>query len=456
MAGSRSFTSVSRHHLGTGSLPGQMAAANYMPWSMSGWLRPSSAMHDHCLFSLVDLSSNNDYWYWKLNSTASLATGSQAAIRDGSGVYINPDSSRAWVVNEWVHMVMTCDNDGDIVAYLDGVSDSAASSKTPDNIDAMAIGALVSSTSYDHTGGDISQCALWDSVLTQEECLALSRGASPLKIRPEELNCYWPLWENSASDVAEDIWGGFNLTPYEGATSLTTTSTGILPNDNGPPVELWWPGRGRTFFHVPSTGATTVSVSVINVPLAVPSPTLDMSLTVAPSAVNVPLTVPSPTLSMSLTVSVSAINIPLVVPSPTVDLSLTVAPSVVNVPLAVPTPTIDLTLTVAPSTINVPITVPTVGIAQASPQTVTPSVINIPITVPEVVVQQAGAQTVTASVINIPLVVHGPAIRRQALVGPPARTTLAVPSLGDGGLSIPTLGRGAASVPTTGNGYVHA
>lgn len=66
--------------------------------------------------------------------------------------------------------------------------------------------------------GKIGDVAIWNStLLTASECLALSKGASPLQIRPTALSYYWPLYGKTSS--GEPDWG-----PSHGAQTVTGTT----------------------------------------------------------------------------------------------------------------------------------------------------------------------------------------------------------------------------------------
>jgi hypothetical protein len=250
MAGSRHLDVADVEHFGyLGTLPGGLGSLPYHPFTIAGWFKVPDDQTAQCLFSIVDRSSTNDYYYARCQGDATSGTQLYSSITDTAGT--TERSTFDWFAADWNHAAVAVDADSDIEAFINGQTDGqTASSRTPDNIDTIAFGNQCNAGSNLPFDGFLAHWALWDEVLSAAEIAALARGASPLKVRrPTSLLCYWPFWEEGGGDDAQDLIGGCNLSPYRTSTVLTTASTGIEGVDSGPPIELWWPGKGRkTFF----------------------------------------------------------------------------------------------------------------------------------------------------------------------------------------------------------------
>lgn len=87
---------------------------------------------------------------------------------------------------------------GVLEAWLDGVMDGSVASPTG----AQSIGGVAGSryviglrsSASLSWGGAIAEVAVWLVTLTTDEMVALSRGASPLMVRPLDLYHYHPVW----------------------------------------------------------------------------------------------------------------------------------------------------------------------------------------------------------------------------------------------------------------------
>lgn len=257
MAGSRTFDGGGQNHAATQTLPGSLATDPFVPYSVAGWIKPAVDIQDHGLFSVARRGGSVDYTYILLNTTTLVPVGAQCLNRRSQQTIITPDVTRVWSAGDWMHLGMGFTSSGDMKGFLDGVKDSGGTARTPNLLDTMCIGWLLdSSPPTNSADGDIAWVALWDVELTDAEFLALARGANPMRIRPSELLCVWPLWENVGTDDVRDIWGGFDLETYETA-ALSNPGADIAPSDSGPPIEIWWPGKGRGFFDSVTPPAAT-------------------------------------------------------------------------------------------------------------------------------------------------------------------------------------------------------
>ncbi len=397
MAGSRTFNSISKDHAGTHTLPGNLASAPHMPYSMAGWINPATVLHDSAIWGLADDGAPNDHQYIKLNTGSGFATGAQAINRDGSQTVQNPDGSRVWSVGAWMHLGLGFTSAGAMVSYFDGVGASGGVSRTPDAMDSMTIGCNPKQAGQQWCTGLISWVALWNVQLTGAEFLALARGENPQRIRPNELLCVWPLWENTDTDDVRDIWGGFDLETYSGSL-FGGAGADLAPVDSGPPIEIWWPGKGRGFFEVVA-GGTSQNPTASLLPLAAPAVTLDLPRAQNPTATQVPLAAPAVTVDLPTEQNPTATQVPLAAPAVTVDLPTDQNPTPSVVPLAAPAVTVELGTSQNPTPSVLPLAAPAVTVDLPRAQNPTPSV--VPLAAPAVTVDLGSVQNPTPSVLPL-------------------------------------------------------
>lgn len=139
----------------------------------------------------------------KINVAAGDAAGRDVAI----GATVNTPGV-------WTHIVGVKDGvgAGTLRAYLNGVQDAAATSNRTiaDTALDFCVGHRNAAGPY---YGDLAEIVVWNVALTVPEIAALSKGSSPLFVRPRNIAAYFPLWGAGGSGAGEpDIMGnGWNL-----------------------------------------------------------------------------------------------------------------------------------------------------------------------------------------------------------------------------------------------------
>jgi Concanavalin A-like lectin/glucanases superfamily len=115
-----------------------------------------------------------------------------------TGISIDPTTT-ALVANTWYHIGVTCDGTTTLNIYLNGSLDSTTTVGAgsfgitgPANSNSAIGNDIVNAGRF--LNGTIADVAFWDGVyLTATEILALSKGARPYTIRPQNLRAWWPL-----------------------------------------------------------------------------------------------------------------------------------------------------------------------------------------------------------------------------------------------------------------------
>ena len=108
--------------------------------------------------------------------------------------------------------------------------------------------------------GRIAEAAIWNVALTDSEVQALASGVSPLRVRPESLQAYWPLFAVTG-----------NAIDYSGKGNDLTDNGTVGVADHAPVGPM---------FAFPSgwQGAFTTAVAAITVPEIMAAATLDAPL----------------------------------------------------------------------------------------------------------------------------------------------------------------------------------
>jgi len=115
-------------------------------------------------------------------------------------------------VNTWHHVGATFSSSTSRITYLDGVAGTENTvSSDPTGLITIVIGAImISSTPAARFDGLLSEFGVWNTVLTDAEIISLSKGFSPKRIRPQSLEFYAPLINNTANYIAGTILSNQN------------------------------------------------------------------------------------------------------------------------------------------------------------------------------------------------------------------------------------------------------
>jgi len=140
-------------------------------------------------------------------------------------------NSGASISNQvWFHAAAVYASASSRYAYLNGVPGAEeTTSITPVGMDITGIGVVLRNTKMWYASGDIAEVAFWNVALTTPEIKSLSKGFSPLLIRPASLVAYWPLIREGASGVYRDIVGG-RVTTEAGGSATSPHPPVIYPS----------------------------------------------------------------------------------------------------------------------------------------------------------------------------------------------------------------------------------
>jgi len=176
------------------------------PHTVSLWLRAPDVTNHHISFSITDKDDTDDIW-------GIFARGDVA----GDPLEFNVRSLRletgnGYTANTWHHALVRESSATDHRIMLDGnLGDegSSTSSVVLATANRTSIGRFGDGSPLDNNGVDLAEINVWNVGLNDAEGVALSKGYSPLLIRPASRTFY--VSAIKAGTTLEDIIGGLSL-----------------------------------------------------------------------------------------------------------------------------------------------------------------------------------------------------------------------------------------------------
>ena len=194
---SRDFVSATPSYLHALNSPPSGA-----PLTFSCWFNVPEETVDQMLISTGDASTTND----EFRMYAGSSSNPSLFIRCRRASNTTAISAGTYSYNTWHHGVGVWASPTSRTAYLDGVAGTPdTTSKTPINIDRMAIGARSMSGFGSYNNGSLAEAAVWTATLDPAEIAALAAGVSPLLIRPHKLFSYTPLVSDDNNDLITGV-----------------------------------------------------------------------------------------------------------------------------------------------------------------------------------------------------------------------------------------------------------
>ena len=367
------------------------AASWALPLSLSAWFSCDVEPGDMVIVSIGE-AADTGYLSLRTATDGVPDNALRAQVFDGaSAAYSEHITDLA--ANTWYHGLAVFASNTSRFVYLNGsVAVEETTNLALDSHDGTSIGVSADNTPFGYWSGHIAEVAIWDTAaLTVADALVLSKGYSPLFVKPQNLKAYWPLVRGLNDKV-----GGFNMT----ATGTVVSAHPRIIYPSG----IWVPHKAVV--------DVTVTPSALAITATLEAPTIDPSLIVTPSAIAITGTVESVTVDPSLTIAPSALTLTSTVESVTVDPSLTISPSVIAITTTLETPIVDPSLTIAPSalvltgTVESPTVLPSI--------TVTPSVLALTATAQSVTITTT--KVVLPSSIDLTVSIQAPTIDTAAVV----------------------------------------
>jgi len=181
------------------------------PLTMACWFNSNTLAASQGLMSLNRASDGNHY---HCLAAAGGAAGDpiRAITFDGTS-FVGSSTTTGYSANTWHHACGVWASSTSRTSYIDGGSKNTNTTSSTPTIDKASIGRFSSGGSY--MNGEIAEACAWDVALTDAEVAILATGVSPLKVRPQNIVCYWPIIGRTSPEI--DIVGGIDLT-VNGAT----------------------------------------------------------------------------------------------------------------------------------------------------------------------------------------------------------------------------------------------
>jgi hypothetical protein len=171
------------------------AAITAAPCTLAAWFNPVNVTEDHILISCSQIGAASNWFF--LAANGSTAGDPVAASTNSSGSEALALSSTSFVANSWQHGCAVFTSATSRTAYLNGGgAGNDTTNLTPSGINRTYVGRLTGpdGSLYGSMNGAVAEAAIWSAALTAAEVLQLSKGLSPLLIRPASLVCYWPIY----------------------------------------------------------------------------------------------------------------------------------------------------------------------------------------------------------------------------------------------------------------------
>lgn len=174
-----------------------------VPFTVAGWGRTSITNQFQTMFGVftpAGIASRNSFRLMTDTSAHLIAS-----TGDGSS---NSDAttSTTFAANTWFHACGVWAAANDRRVFLNGGGKGTqTTSRTPSGLSRASIGAGDSSSVIDTWApsgtGMIAEVAKWSIALTDAEVALIAAGMSPLKMHPEALTDYWPIYGDSQPEI---------------------------------------------------------------------------------------------------------------------------------------------------------------------------------------------------------------------------------------------------------------
>ena len=211
------FVDENSEYLEVDSVPTGWTVA--IPMTFSCWFLNDEAAHAASPMGLFDLSVSSiriylsyrtdDLLRWTIDSTVGASA---------------PETANTFSDNVWNHALGKSVTTTDHQVILNGDTGNKGTATdsvtgTWGGLDRLSIGRLGDSTPSFHVSGKIAEVAMWDVALSDAEAVILSKGYSPLLVKPESLVFYAPLLDIPNAGSPNDRIGGLALTNFNTVTA---------------------------------------------------------------------------------------------------------------------------------------------------------------------------------------------------------------------------------------------
>jgi hypothetical protein len=205
----RALASASSQYLINGS-----AVVTAEPFTMACWFQVAALGASEAIMSI---GTNGGSHRWQLERNAANAMDIRSTDGSGNGISLGTNGEIA-ATGTWYHAAGVFAASNSRTGYFNGTAHTTNTTAiTVSGVDRTLLGARISTVVGLYLNGQIAEAAVWNAALDAAEVASLSKGFSPLLIRPASLKAYWPLIGRHDPEI--DPRGGFNMTPTNGPTA---------------------------------------------------------------------------------------------------------------------------------------------------------------------------------------------------------------------------------------------
>lgn len=158
-------------------------------------------------------------------------------------------TSTGYTASAWHHACGVFSANNSRAAYLNGGGKGTETTSVPGGYTwaDMSVGAFKGSSSsvFSPINGRVAHAAIWSAALGDDEVAALAKGVCPLRVRPQSLVCYWPLYGNGSP---EPNYG-------RNGSTYNLTMNGTMAQADGPPASPLFGSAGRVVLAAPAAGS---------------------------------------------------------------------------------------------------------------------------------------------------------------------------------------------------------
>ncbi len=184
------------------------------PFTYAAWVKWDTTSGDKCILSIGDYSDSLRLFNW---------SPWYGAAYGHNGWMVGPYDPGTLATNTWYHYCFVFTSTTNRSIYINGslgaTYTTSAALDLPSTGTNVWLGAFTTTgTPYAYMYGDFAECAFWDVALSAGEIDALSKGVSPLRVRPASLKFHVPLAGPQGQEI-NTIGKPFTSTntPTEGA-----------------------------------------------------------------------------------------------------------------------------------------------------------------------------------------------------------------------------------------------
>ena len=196
------------------------------PLTMAGWFRPQNIANNLTIMSISAAADNNQVFI--LVASGQVSGDPVQAVARGGATFDPVDTTTGFSADTWQHACAVFASDASRSVFLNGGSKATeTASYTPSGLNRMSAGVWDRGSDIWHMNGRLAELGLWNVALTDDQVKMLAAGVSPLRVRPDALVRYWPMYDAAS------------LVDYSGKSGDLTVTGSPSIADHAPVAPQW-------------------------------------------------------------------------------------------------------------------------------------------------------------------------------------------------------------------------